>query len=81
VVHAPPAVVFVVTYCAKKAATTTTFHMTFLVLRFAWPLNCEEHKRRPIAAAAGGGWVGTQVVVEMGGSVAWWLGGAGSSLN
>jgi len=30
-----------------------------LVLRFAWPLNCEEHKRRPIAAAAGGGWVGT----------------------
>lgn len=27
--HAPPAVVFVVTYCAKKAATTTAFHMTF----------------------------------------------------
>jgi len=41
----------------KKAATTNTFHMTFLVLRFAWPLNCEEDKRRPIATAAGGGWV------------------------
>lgn len=59
---APPAVVFVVTSLCKKQSERMRqreskqqqqqwelFIWHFWVLRFAWPLNCEEHKRRPIA--------------------------------